>query len=112
MFVAWTGEHREFATLDEAEKAAFADCQKTVTGEQAERLDGRTPSNLSIAIFETGGHVHGEQHAGNVTLSRDGYPAAFRSWSPASFGTGGDIIELSPEEYAMILGHRRNWSTI
>lgn len=114
MFVTWFGERREFATQAEAEKAAFEHCIEIVSGKYVERLGGHSPTSLTLNLFETGGHIveDGGQHAGCVTVSRDGYPAVFRSWSPASFGHGGAPIDLSPEEYAMVLGHRRKWSAI
>jgi len=98
-FVAWNGEHREFADRDAAFEAAFRECAAVAAG--PERY------GVHIMVFELTNIFAKPTTAGTVSVDFQAWAGCSQTaWSPASMGRAGDTIELSPEEYRLVLKHR------
>ena len=92
--ILWSGKRAFFGERDAALAAAFAEGMRVLR-------DDPTPlSNVTIVVFDEKNDM-----AGQVQIANERWNG-IRSWSPASYGRGGDTIELTPEEGAMIQAHR------
>ena len=114
-FTDWGGVRHEFMDLIDAQRAAFEECCAVLHGKYAERAEGAKPEDITICLFDP----KRERFCGQVRVSSWGWdydePARaslMNAWTPAEYGGGAQVGSLTPEEYALVLAHRRQWSQI